>query len=144
MEKRKVMVALRDTDSTPELVKLACELAAAPGSEVTAVHVVEVTITLDLSAESEVLDHPGKEILSLARQVAAENSHPAIKTRLVRARQAGFAIVDEAKEFGADLLIIGCRGHHALAEVILGSTAHYVAANSTCRVIIQIQPTRKD
>ena len=143
MEKRKVMVALRDPDSAPELVKLACELGAAPGSEIAAVHVVEVTITLDLGAESEVLEHPGQEILSLARQVAAENSHPSIRTRLVRARQAGFAIVDEAKEFGADLLIVGCRGHHGLAEVILGSTAHYVAGNSTCRVIIQVQPTKK-
>ncbi|MGH9431700.1 MAG: universal stress protein [Terriglobia bacterium] len=143
MEKRKVMVALRDTSSAPELVTLACEMAAAPGSEVIALHVIEVPIALDLSAESEVLEHPGKEILLLARQVAAENSEATIKTRLVRARQAGFAIVDEAKEFAADLLIIGCRGHHGLAEAIFGSTVHYLAQNSPCRVIVQIQPARK-
>jgi hypothetical protein len=83
-------VALCNTGHVNGLVKLACEMANGMGTDLVALHVVEVAPGLPLDADSEVLEGPGKQ--ALARRVASENFSKEISTRLVRARQAGQAI----------------------------------------------------
>jgi nucleotide-binding universal stress UspA family protein len=136
-----VVVALRDPESVESLMTLAIHLSNSMDAEIVALHVVEVPLATPLEAEDEILDHPGKEILAAATRVA-ERSSRKLSTELLRAREAGEAIVGEAKERGAELLIVGHRGSHssALGELLLGSTAQYVAHHAPCRVIIQIPP----
>ena len=43
-------------------------------------------------------------------------------------------IVDEAREWGADLIIIGARGHGALERWLIGSVAQNVVAHAPCSV----------
>jgi nucleotide-binding universal stress UspA family protein len=141
MAKPKVMVAVCDTHSVESLTTLACQLVTSMGGELTALHVVEIPPATPLGAEDEILDHPGKELLSVAKRVAGRFSVP-ITTQLVRAREVGEVIVDEAKVQGMDLLVMGHRrpGHHPLGEILLGSTVHHVAHHTPCRVIVQILP----
>ena len=72
----------------------------------------------------------------------AEKFSVPISTQLVRAREVGEVIVDEAKVQGVELLVMGHhrRGHHTLSEIPLGSTVQYVARHAPCRVIVQIPP----
>jgi len=141
VDRPKVVVALRDPESVESLMTLAIHLSNSMDAEIVALHVVEVPLATPLEAEDEILDHPGKEILAAATRVA-ERSSRKLSTELLRAREAGEAIVGEAKERGAELLIVGHRGSHssALGELLLGSTAQYVAHHAPCRVIIQIPP----
>jgi len=44
------------------------------------------------------------------------------------------AILDEAKEFGADLIVVGSHGRHGLKRLLLGSVAEVVALYSPCSV----------
>jgi nucleotide-binding universal stress UspA family protein len=53
--------------------------------------------------------------------------------RVVEGR-AGPALVDAAD--GADLLVVGSRGHRGLAEALLGSVGQYCANNAACPVVI--------
>lgn len=133
-----VIVALRDSDSVDGLVKLACQITAGMDAELLAMHVVEVTPGLPLDADAEVLDEPGKQILARAHQVASEACSRQMATQLVRARQAGEAIVGEAKDRNAELLVMGYHGRHGLGEILLGSTVQYVSHHAPCRVIVQI------
>jgi nucleotide-binding universal stress UspA family protein len=137
--KAKLIVALRDPESVDSLMTLAVHLSNGMDAELVALHVVEVPPATPLEAEDEVLDHEGKEIVAAARRVA-ERSSKKISTELLRAREVGEAIVGEAKDRGAELLIVGHRGSHTsvLGELLLGSTAQYVAHHAPCRVIIQI------
>lgn len=141
MDRPEVVVALRDPESVESLMTLAIHLSDSMDADLVALHVVEVPLATPLEAEDEILDHPGKEILAAATRVA-ERSCRKLSTELLRAREAGEAIVGEAKERGAELLIVGHRGSHssALGELLLGSTAQYVAHHAPCRVIIQIPP----
>ena len=141
MAKPKVMVALRDMESVGDLVNLACQLSAGMGAELVAMHVVEVPPATPIGAEAEVLDHGGREILARAQQVAQGCSR-LLQTLLVRAREAGDAIVGEAKEQGVELLVMGHHKPHPLpvSEILLGSTANYVIHHAPCRVIVQIPP----
>ena len=140
MDKPKVMVALREGKHVDSLIKLACEMSSGMKSDLIALHVVEVAPGLPLDADAEILDRPGKQVLSLARKAASDNFSKQISTRLVRAREAGRAIVDEAQDQGVELLIMGYHQKHGLSEVLLGSTTQYVARHAPCRVIVQIPP----
>ncbi|HEV2492832.1 MAG TPA: universal stress protein [Terriglobia bacterium] len=141
MSEAKVLVALRDADHVDGLMRLAWEMSKGMNAGVTALNVVEVGPGLPLDAESDVLDQSGKEALARAQKSAEENSIE-LSTRLVRARDAGHAIVHEAEEDRDDLLILGYHHKPALEEVILGSTVQYVARHAPCRMIVEVLPPR--
>jgi len=135
-----VLVAIRDPEHVDALVKLACQMAKGTGAELTVLNVVEVAPALPLDADSDLLDRPGKDALERAGKVAWDAFAIKVRTRLVRARDAGAAIVDEARDQQADLLVLGYHGKHGLGEILLGSTVQYVAAHAPCRVIVHIIP----
>jgi len=51
---------------------------------------------------------------------------------------ARHALVEAAK--GADLLVVGSRGHGAVANVFLGSVSEYCAGHAPCPVVIVRDP----
>lgn len=134
-----VIVAIRDPEHAKELVRLACQICKGNGQELMAISVAEIGPALPLDAEAEILDRSGKAALAAA-QTAAEACGMKIRSTLVRARAAGPALVEEAREHHAELLILGYHGRLGLGEMLLGSCVQYVAAHAPCRVILQILP----
>ena len=139
MGKPQVMVAVRDGTSVESLVALACQLCQGMDADLTALHVVEVPPATPLDAPEESIDHAGNELLAQARRVAEKVSRP-LSIELLRAREAGEAIVGVAKEQGVDLLVMGHHKPHSLpmSETLLGGIVRYVAHHAPCRVIVQI------
>lgn len=45
-------------------------------------------------------------------------------------------IGDRAKEWGADLIVIGRRGHRNISEIFLGSVSNYVIHHAPCSVLV--------
>jgi nucleotide-binding universal stress UspA family protein len=140
MEKPKVMVALRDEETAESLTTLACQMAHLMGASVSALHVIEVAPGLPIDANDLTLSAPGERVLAMARQVAAKNYAMQLAPKLLNARHAGQAIVEEVKDQGAELLVIGYHHNHGLAETLLGSTVQYVSHHAPCRVLVQIPP----
>lgn len=52
----------------------------------------------------------------------------------VRDGEPGPAVVEEAKEWGADLVVIGTRGHGGLRRLLEGSVSRYVVDHAPCPV----------
>jgi len=48
----------------------------------------------------------------------------------------GSSIVDEAGAFGADLVVVGSRGHGTIATMLLGSTASEIVDHAPCPVLV--------
>jgi nucleotide-binding universal stress UspA family protein len=142
MEKPKVMVALRDTETAGSLTKLACQMASLAGTNVIALHVIEVPPGLPIDVIDPVFERPGQQVLSLARQIASNNFSMRISTKLLKARHAGEAIVGEAAEEEIDLLVVGYHHDHRLAETLLGSTVQHVTHHAPCRVLVQVPPPK--
>lgn len=138
MSNVKVMVAMRDRVSAEGLTSLACQLAAGTGAELITLHVVQIPLATPLEAADKILDEEGKEILREASRIAAGKVPGGIATQLLRARNAGEAIVGEARDQRVDLLVLGHHREHELREFLLGSTARHVAHHAPCRVILQI------
>ena len=139
MSKARVMVALHDSASVESLVNLACHLSQTMDADLVALYVVELPPVTPLDALDESIDRSGKELLAQAARMAGKLSM-SLSHVLLRAREAGEAIVGAAKERGADLLIIGHhKPHpHPVGETLLGGVVQYVAHHAPCRVIVQI------
>jgi len=134
-----VMVAVRDPEHAEDLMRLACQVSRGTGQELMAVSVAEIGPALPLDADADILDRSAKAALAAAQRAAAA-AGVKIGSTLVRARAAGPALVEEAQEHHADLLILGYHGRLGLGEMLLGSCVQYVAAHAPCRVILQIIP----
>lgn len=145
MAKTKVMVAIRNATSVQSLMTLACQLSQGTDADLAVLHVVLVPLLTPLEIQDETIDQAGKEVLAQAKRLAEKFSQP-VSTELLRAREAGEAIVGVAKEQGVDLLVVGHhkRYPHTLSETLLGGVVRYVAHHAPCRVIVQIPaPERK-
>jgi nucleotide-binding universal stress UspA family protein len=137
----RILVTLGGHEVDEETVRLACRMATRPRSEgkeparIYAVHVVEVNRSLPLSAPVEPQVERGEQILDAAEQVAAEYDL-AIETEMVQARDTGPAVVGEADEWHADLIVMGLPFKRRFGEFNLGKTAPYVLKNAPCRVVL--------
>lgn len=50
-------------------------------------------------------------------------------------------IGDRAKKWGADLIVIGRRGHRNISEIFLGSVSNYVIHHAPCSILV-VQGTK--
>ena len=120
------------------LVYLGCQMAKGARRKVHLVHVIEVPRALPLKAilsqESERADQLLKTAVEIAQQVGCD----AIP-EVVQARDAGSAIVDEARDHQCSLLLIGLVRHDTLQDH-LDKTVSYVLANAPCRVWLVQDP----
>lgn len=122
-----------------ELVRLACLMAKRAKRKVHLVHIIEVPRTLPLKAiltkESEIAD----KLLNDAMGIADETGCEAV-AEVVQARDAGTAIVDEARDHACALILLGLVRDSHKAHTDLGKTIPYVLANATCRVWVVQDP----
>jgi len=126
-----------------ELVRLACLMAKKAKRKVHLVHVIEVPRTLPLKAvltkESEYADKLLTEALTIAEEAGCE-----AVAEVVQARDAGPAIVDEAKDHACALIMLGLVRDTHKAHNELGKTVPYVLLNAPCRVwVVQDQEQKE-
>ncbi|HZU17703.1 MAG TPA: universal stress protein, partial [Candidatus Dormibacteraeota bacterium] len=87
------------------------------------------------SAPVEAQVEEGERVLDAAEQVAAEFQLE-IETEIVQARDTGPAIVGEADEWHADVIVMGLPYKRRFGEFNLGKTVPYVLKNASCRVVL--------
>jgi nucleotide-binding universal stress UspA family protein len=118
----------------PALKVAALLLGGREGVEASLLHVIEVPFDKTLDTEDEGAVARADAILSGAEAVLTERGVPT-RTSTVQARAAGPAIVDDANELGADLIVIGLRYKKRFGgQWDAGRTVPYVMRNSTAAV----------
>lgn len=99
------MIAINGGAGDPALVTLVAQAARGTKAELVAVHVVEIDWTLPLDADVAGRSEEAMRVLDVA-EATAEAAGARIEPVLLQARDVGAAIVDEAAERGADLLVL--------------------------------------
>ena len=85
------------------------------------------------------LDQARREIKNRSKQLT-ERAADWLRERgltaetAVRDGESGPAVVEEAKEWGADLVVVGSRGHTGLRRLLEGSVSRYVVDHAPCPV----------
>ncbi len=130
---RRIVVPLGDEDQSELGVVLAAELAPEAAAAITAVVVIEVPAELPL--EAHMLDEEGlaRRALEKAEAIAASRG-VRLRSRIVRSRARGEAIVSEADAVGADLIVVRASRHPGSA--LFGRTVDYVLRHASCRVLV--------
>ena len=135
-EHARILVPLLGVDEVdgPALKVSALLLGGREGVEISLLHVIEVPFERTLDAEDEPAVAQADEILSRAEALLIERGIPT-RTSTVQARAAGPAIVDDANELGADLIVMGLRYKKRFGgQWDAGRTVPYVMRNSTAPV----------
>ena len=130
---RRIVVPLGDDDESELGVALAAELAPEAGAAITAVVVVEVPAELPLEAHMHDEEALARRALEKANAIAASRG-VRLRSRVVRARARGEAIVAEAEAAGADLIVVRASRHPGKA--LFGKTVDYVLRHAECRVLV--------
>jgi nucleotide-binding universal stress UspA family protein len=137
---RRAVIALNGGTSDARVVRLVSDLARTTKAELVAVHVVEIDWTLPLDADIAGGSEEAQRVLDVAEGVA-EESKQRLEPVLLQARDVGAALVDEAVERDADLLVLGLPYRRRFGgDFAIGRTIPYVLKNAPCAVWIVREP----
>ena len=138
VEFRTIVVPVLRTAESEEALVAASRLAARRGARVALVHTIEVP--LDQALDVPLLDEEeGANRLLDDAQALVESYGVRAVTRLVRHRNAARAIVREAEQRNAELIVVGAPRRDRRHEVF-GRTVSQVLKAAPCRVLVAAAP----
>ncbi len=139
MEFHKILVPVAGTKADEGAIEIACSLAKRKNKSIIfAVHVIPVERALPLDAEIGSEVGRAETILAHIEEIAEERGC-VLETDILQAREVGPAIIDEAIEREADLILIGVSYKRHFGQFSLGDILPYVLKNAPCRVILDHQ-----
>lgn len=135
---KRILIGLKTLDHAVELTDLACRLGAR-GASLFLVHIVELPDPTPLDADVPDLDAMAKKILRAAGRVARRGEMN-VSALVLRAHDAGPALLDEMTAKKVELAVIGYHHKHTLGEILLGTTGQHLARRAPCHLIIDMAP----
>lgn len=128
-----ILVPVTNTPASLDAVTAAAGLAKQRKGRLLAVHVIEVDRSLPLNAELDAEARRGEQVLRRADEIA---SHAGVRVdaQLLQAREAGQAIVDEARDREVDAIVLGVGYKRLTGSFEVGRTAGFVLKNALCQV----------
>jgi nucleotide-binding universal stress UspA family protein len=137
---KRILVGLKTLENAVELTALACRLSSR-GASLVLVHVIELPDNTPLDAEVPDMEAAAQKILRAGERVARRN-HLRARTLVLRSHSASYALLDELREKKIDLAALGYHHGRTLGEVVFGTTAKHLAAQSPCYVVFGIPPRK--
>jgi nucleotide-binding universal stress UspA family protein len=130
---------LSKSEATDRIVALAAQMVRSRNGNVELLVVLEVPFTLPLDARVEDDEKDALEILDCAESVAKQ-SVTAVNKRIVKARNAGSAIVREAETQTVDLILMANTPTRVRGNVQhIHPAVDYVMKNAPCEVLVLSQ-----
>ena len=134
LEYRNILVPVKPGRASEEAIDLACRLAADRGASIAALSVIVVPLDQPLDTRLEEEERMADEALDVAAAIA-ELYGVKFTERLIRARHAGRAIVDDATRRQSEIIVMGApregRGRGVFSE-----TVDFVLKHAPSRVMV--------
>jgi nucleotide-binding universal stress UspA family protein len=131
---RSALVPLFGNDVSGRAMAAAAKLVGRR-ARIDAVYVLRVPRQLRLDASLEHEEQVARNVLETAR-LAARTEKLKVRTSIIRTRNPGAAIVEEAKRLNAEVIYLATE-HAPANERALGATAMYLLEKRPCRVVIE-------
>ena len=138
LEYSNILVPVAVGYPSDEAMDVACRLARERRSRIVAMTVVQVPLDLPLDAYLPEEVEEANEQLDEARAIGESYGVP-VTTRIVRGRNPGRSIVDEAIRRSAEIIVMGGPRRVRLQagrRAIFGDTVDFVLKHAPCRVMV--------
>jgi nucleotide-binding universal stress UspA family protein len=159
MSFQKILVAIDDSQLSPPVFTAALELAQLNKGVIRLLHCLTPELvsepafprTLDTGfplgiATNDYQDYETQKLLLekqteeaqaiLKRYGEEAMSHGVPTETEYQVGEAGHLLCEVAKDWGADLIVVGRRGRTGLAEALLGSVSNHVVHHAPCAVLV--------
>jgi nucleotide-binding universal stress UspA family protein len=120
-----IVIGLDGSDGSKKAVPFATELARHDDAKLVIAHVEEYTRGGPLRVDE---DEVRGELAELAKSLTDGGIPTSVEVESIRVGGPAHGIDDIAKRVGADLIVVGTRGHTALSNLLLGSVAQRLLA----------------
>ena len=134
---RKILIAVDGEAVSAHAADIGIQLACCVTGEVAFVHVVEPGLTHapgiaaeDLVAEAE------KDSQRMLRSLESSISPLFAARKFIRVGRPAHEILAVAREWPADVIVVGSHGRHGIPRVLLGSVAEAVMRHAECPVLV--------
>src|SRR5687767_3352045 len=136
---RRVLVPMKLGAIGEEMIATAVALAKERGASVDALFVIQVA--LEHALDDPLLDLEEQAAASLAEAVLlGDENGVQVDPVSVRARSIGSAIVEQATERGADLIVLGSSPRWRRQSAFFSPTVDHVLRNAPCEVLVVAFP----
>lgn len=142
MDYKKILIALDNSTCAEKAATAGYDLAAKFDAEVALLNIVEpapATVNPDFTLAPtfmDLYDNSQENSRTLLKEMQNKFGNGQPTTYLSVLDTAAHGIVQQAEEWGADLIVIGTHGRSGLYHFLMGSVAENVASKAACPVLI--------
>ncbi len=142
---RNILVPVDGSDTSASGLLEAVKLAKADGARLLLVHVVNTAVVaMEYAAAFTALDdlpqrlrEGGEAALKHAEDIVRQNGlQPEALLVGTSIDNTGELIVNQAKQWPADVIVMGTHGRRGLARLVLGSNAEYVLRHTPVPILL--------
>lgn len=137
----RVLVPLANPANVEQLIDIAGAVASQREGEIVTLRVAVAPEQLPPSREDAYVERE-RHVLELAHETALQYDLP-VRSLIRVGHDAARAILETAKDYGCDLILMGWKGYTSTAEKILGEVVDTVVRHAECDVLLVKQTTRK-
>jgi nucleotide-binding universal stress UspA family protein len=132
---KRILTAVDFSRNSLEAFRVAAEMASVHSAALHLLHVIEALPSGPGEATMEFVQKANEAVEQLVKssQLALEK---VTFTTEVTSGRAFDEIVNRARDWRADLIVLGTKGTTSLEEIFLGGTAEHVIKESPCSVVI--------
>ena len=135
LEATRILVPVNGDPATERTFRWTCRMARQEKAEIHAIYVMEVPLDLPLESDLTSAIAKGEQILETIEAIGVEEKFRDVQAKLLRARNAGPALVQETEDRHMDLVVLGVPYRRRFGVCRIGSTASYIFDNVSCRVL---------
>lgn len=132
----RILLAVDGSEHAKKAVSSAAELAKASDGEIRVFNVREVDVAKMGAAIAETPDEAAELVNGVVHDLHERGVKASGSARSAAFGRAAQEILDEAKSFGADLIVMGSRGLSDFKALLLGSVAHKVLQHAESPVLV--------
>jgi nucleotide-binding universal stress UspA family protein len=138
LSERRIVVGIDGSEPSKQALRWAIEQAGLTGATVEAVIVWEYPATyawgtVVIFDAAELADASERALVETVAEVAGDEPPVRIDSLVITGHPA-YELVQQAK--GADLLVVGSRGHGGFVGSLLGSVSQYCVHHATCPLVV--------
>jgi nucleotide-binding universal stress UspA family protein len=135
-----IVVALDGSDGSRAAIPLAAELSERGGAQLVIVHVEERVVGKAGGPVNLAEDEIQGEIRAEAQKLQEQGRNVEVRMATVALGGPAHVIEEIAAEAGADLIVVGTRGHAPVAGLLLGSVTQRLLHVATRPVLVVPSP----